>query len=290
MNQTKLTMSYEIIYDKQFIKLSNNKYIPMVLAGSNNCYTVNPINGRERRERNWFPWTLKAGLIGEKDYFLAYWEDVRKEIIERNESKEKDQWYEEYHDNSFGYWTSLSISGKSCSQTTYRNITGVFTNGIKKALTIEQLYSEGVYVIVRTGYISRKQEIKPFYKSVCSEKELLKAIEECNEHTKGSNVETTIDFSGMHENTTKKIRRKFFPSKEKKEKGLITVPYYFTIKIDESGNYLVKRTRRGYQYTYYPYLKFSTHKEAESKVKRYNKKYGQLYSVEKVLEPTKLWV
>ena len=30
-------MSYEIIYDKQFIKVSEDKFVPMILTGSNNC-------------------------------------------------------------------------------------------------------------------------------------------------------------------------------------------------------------------------------------------------------------
>ena len=36
-----------------------------------------------------------------------------------------------------GYWTAISINGKRTSGTTFKNIVGVFTNGIKKALTIE---------------------------------------------------------------------------------------------------------------------------------------------------------
>ena len=46
-------MSYEIVYDRRFIR-SPLGITPMILAGSNNCYEPMP-NGRERRERSWSP-------------------------------------------------------------------------------------------------------------------------------------------------------------------------------------------------------------------------------------------
>ena len=119
---------------------------------------------------------------------------------------------------------------------------------------------------------------------------MLKAIDECKIHTGESRVETTIDFYGMQDETPKQLRKRYFPAKAKREKTLVEFPKYYTIKIDYSGNYFVKRTRNGYNYTYYPYLKFATKKEAESKVNRYNKRYGKIYSVEEILEPAKIWV
>lgn len=44
-------MSYEIVYNKQFLKI-DGKIIPLALYGSNNCYEPLP-NGRQRREREW---------------------------------------------------------------------------------------------------------------------------------------------------------------------------------------------------------------------------------------------
>ncbi len=45
-------MSFQIFYDKAFIKVKD-KYIPMVCQGSSNCWEI--VNGREVREKNWFP-------------------------------------------------------------------------------------------------------------------------------------------------------------------------------------------------------------------------------------------
>jgi hypothetical protein len=45
-------MSYEIIYNKQFLKTKEGKIIPIILMGSNNC-TETSRGGRERRVRDW---------------------------------------------------------------------------------------------------------------------------------------------------------------------------------------------------------------------------------------------
>ena len=46
-------MSYEIVYDRRFIRTPLG-ITPLILAGSSNCYEPMP-GGRERRERNWSP-------------------------------------------------------------------------------------------------------------------------------------------------------------------------------------------------------------------------------------------
>lgn len=45
-------MSYEILYNKQFLRTREGYIIPIVLMGSNNCTEVQ-YNGRERRSRDW---------------------------------------------------------------------------------------------------------------------------------------------------------------------------------------------------------------------------------------------
>ena len=61
-------MSYEILYAKKFIRLSNNTFIPLVLSGSNNCTTF--VNGREVRERHW--WVL-GGLVKKTEEEICEW-------------------------------------------------------------------------------------------------------------------------------------------------------------------------------------------------------------------------
>jgi len=62
-------LSYEIIYGKQFVKLRRTgEIIPMLLAGSNNCYDVKPNGKTGRRARDWtnVPWYNRKGKISEK--------------------------------------------------------------------------------------------------------------------------------------------------------------------------------------------------------------------------------
>lgn len=44
-------MSYQKYYGRQFVQLAEDKYIPLVLWGSNNCTEY--VNGREVLERHW---------------------------------------------------------------------------------------------------------------------------------------------------------------------------------------------------------------------------------------------
>jgi len=277
-------MSYEIIYDKQFIKVSEDKFVPMILSGSNNCYEWSP-SGKERRTRSWFPFSINNQLVLSVDEMVKHCEQTRQDIITRNESREKDEWYDEYSDSAFGYWTAIAINGTTAN-TTYGQFKGVFTTGCKKALTVEQLANENIFVHVKNSYYSQDKKdelgIDPFSKVVRSGQELLDAIEECKKQFDGTKIGVTIEFSGMYESTTKWLRKKYFPRPQKKIKNIIEVDEYYTILVD--NNYLVKRTRNGYRYTYYPYLKFMTKKEAEVRVKRLNKKYKDTHTIEKVKE------
>ena len=46
-------MSYVIFYDKVCIKVDEDQYIPMVLAGDNNVTVISSITNREKRARHW---------------------------------------------------------------------------------------------------------------------------------------------------------------------------------------------------------------------------------------------
>ena len=63
-------MSYEIIYDKQFIRMPKG-FIPMALAGSNNCYQTGSGN-KMKRSRDWGNWNCINKLVCTKDELLNY--------------------------------------------------------------------------------------------------------------------------------------------------------------------------------------------------------------------------
>ena len=284
-------MSYEIIYDKQFIKVSEDKFVPMILAGSNNCYEWSP-NGGERRARSWWAYNINGSVILTQQEMVEYAKSVRQGIIDRNTSREKDEWYEEYDDKSFGYWSSIAINGGT-RNTTYGQFEGIFKTGCKKALTIEQLMDEQVNVIVKNTYYTEKMKeeygIEPFSKSVSSGQELIDAVNECNELFKDTPIQATVEFGYMSEDKPKWLRKKYFSS-VKKEKERVELDKYYTILVN--GNYLAKHTRSGYKYSYYtPQLKFATKREAETNVKKFESRYpNRKYKVEEINERVTMFV
>lgn len=284
-------MSYEIIYDKQFIRVSEDKFVPMILAGSNNCYEWSP-NGGERRARSWWAYNINGSVILTQQEMVEYAKSVRQGIIDRNTSREKDEWYEEYDDKSFGYWSSIAING-STRNTTYGQFEGIFKTGCSKSLTIEQLIDENVNVIVKNTYYNSKMKeeygIEPFSKSVNSGQELIDAVNECNELFKDTPIQATVEFGYMSEDKPKWLRKKYF-SKTKKVKQRIEVDKYYTILVN--GNYLAKHTRNGYMYSNYsPQLKYVTKKEAERIVNKFESKYpNRDYQTKEINESITLMV
>ena len=280
-------MSYEIIYDKQFIKVSEDKFVPMILTGSNNCYDYN-----NKRARSWWAYNINESVVLTLDEMIEYTKSVRQDIINRNNEREKDKWFEEYDDKSFGYWSSIAING-STRNTTYGQFEGIFKTGCSKALTIEQLNLEHVTIIVKNTYYSdktrREYGIEPFSKSVTSGQELIDAVNECNELFKDTPIGVTVDFGYMSDDKPKLLRKKYFP-KPKKQKERIEVDKYYTILVNQK--YLSKHTRNGYTYSFYvPQLKFATKCDADSRVKRFESKYpNRDYKVEEVNEKITLMV
>lgn len=116
-------MSYEIMYDRKFIRTTRG-IIPMILSGSNNCTEVNwDSRGRtyERRVRYWWPWiprTLETKDLPEEDYLEA--------ISQICQDKDND--YELFKWN--GQWL------------TYRQWRRWFQNGCKAAMSIEEYLRE----------------------------------------------------------------------------------------------------------------------------------------------------
>lgn len=103
-------MSYEIVYDRLFIK-SAAGFTPLILSGSNNCYEPR-WNGRERRAREWGPIWGKPAMSEE-------------EMLERVKISCEKSWQQHFKRN--GKW--VNDAGF------YRFV----RNGVKNALTMEEI-------------------------------------------------------------------------------------------------------------------------------------------------------
>lgn len=122
-------MSYEIVYNKQFLKI-DGKIIPLVLHGSNNCYEL-LYNGRQRRERKWNPFYIGSN----KQISLS-----ETDLMKMSESLCDGGEYQD-HFMQNGKWVDN------------QGLIRFFQNGIKNAKTIEEL-KEDYFFMGMHGYFS----------------------------------------------------------------------------------------------------------------------------------------
>lgn len=118
-------MSIEILYDKRFIKIDENKYIPMVLMGSSNCTMF--VGNREILERAWSP------LFGKK---TIYTRDELLEIVNSCIANTRPDYD--------GEW--FTLGGRGGKWVTNKNIVDFINNACNKAITIEE-YSKNGYPV-----------------------------------------------------------------------------------------------------------------------------------------------
>lgn len=263
-------MSYEIVYDKQFIKLKDNLFVPMLYWGSNNCYENNH-GGRERRARDWSVWTYIAGNkhYATKEEILANCEKLRQSKVEQYNKDDNDPDI----DDSFGYWSSIAIGG-STRNTTYGKFKGLFNTGCRKALTIEQLKEEGISVNIRSYLYNGNYEelgVEEFNGFPKNGEEFIEMIDYTEKQYKSKGISVFVSLNGASETNMKYLRRKYFPRKRKTVSDAIEVDKFYTITVD--GHYFARKTKWGYKYTYYPYVKYATEKEALRRIKNYDDKY-----------------
>lgn len=278
-------MSYEIIYNKQFIKVSEKEFIPVILAGSNNCYET---SGRgAKRARSWENWRSVLGgkIIGTLEEMVQYCENYRKELIERNKQtlEEYPDW-DEYSDNSWGWYSSVAI-GRSTSKTTYGMFKGIFITGCKQAMTVEELKENGIGVVVKNGYINfndkETERISMYPKTT---EELLSNINELTEIYKDKNVNVLVTYFTSDERIKEIQKRRNRLNKQERVKIKQIITEYFTIRIPNYG-YYIKGTKRGFRYTYYHSYqekRFYTEKSANKFCEQLKLKYTHDFTVEKV--------
>lgn len=276
-------MSYQIYYDKQFVKLGN-QYIPMSLDGSNNCYETH--NGYERRERNWNcrDYYFKSLGLGQ---FFATSEIIFSSLnqwIEKQVKSSLDSEYREPHENEeyikkhWGYYTGESFGG-GCSALSLDQYLNWWKSGIKNAMTIEQLDNIGVHLefscfqwhsysyslpVPQTNIIKTEEQ---FYIELKVWQDWAK---ECliTEDAKTFHPTIYLHFAGhSSDNVTNALKR--YRSANRKivirEKKDVEVNEYFVLG-NKSG-FLIKYTSRGFKYSYdrdaYYNKRFRTEKEAE---------------------------
>lgn len=298
-------MSYDIIYDKQFVKLPDNNFIPMILSGCNNVieHANSWRGGRGRRSRDWA--AHEYVVRGSGNEFFASGDSILKNvqgIIDRcvashaNVKKDYDsKIYTEYEvKKSFGYFEALAIRTQNTSKCTATMYYNLYKNGIKDALTIEELDKIGIhiyfYIFDWNGYEFSIPKPEWNQQNITSTEQFFKVLEEVKEYTKNcvvtengrkENAHVYIHFNGSDTLISDKLKAYRKRSKKKPIRyDDVEVDHFFTLK--NHNGYLWKYTARGYKYSYsYPQRHWMTEKEVQ-KFKNYliNSKKSDAHSWE----------
>lgn len=253
-------MSYELIYNRAFIKVSDNQTVPMILIGSSNCYELSG-----KRARDWYNNSLHTNnrIIGNNDAIIKSVDDYRNSLIKQ---------YDDYNDIQFGYYCSLSLNNRSTVKTTFSAYKSFFINGIKTARTIEEYKQLNINFFVKVScydekaqFIDRGIERKANVK-IESTEHLLSTVTEFEGYYKQFNYNVYV-MSDMSEYEAKKLKRK--RAKEIKER---TEVYIMRGKID--NRVYIKKTRLGYQYGYTDSQakKFKTLNSCQKYIDKHNRK------------------
>jgi len=282
-------MSYSIFYNRCFIKATDKDgqdyIVPMIQAGSNNCTQISR-KGREIRERSWegLKYFTDGKIIGTPEEILKGIDDERSQRIERanNNVKEYNDTSWAYDDKRFGYHASIALAGRSTSGTSFSAFRAFFSNGIKNAVTIEELIKNEVHIRLFVSSYSVEKikekglEVKETFYPKTSE-ELLEKAKEYQEYYGELNCcYITVDDNSMEHYFYKrklqnKIKRQNKPKKQKQE-----VESYFVFKSTEG--FFVKLLKYGYRYSYQPNYstkKVKTEKEAQTYLKKLKERFSK---------------
>jgi len=263
-------LSYEIIYGKQFVKLRRTReVIPILLMGSNNCYDVPDYqHPKGRRARDWsnLRYHNRKGKISEKPEVILKSVDaeLRQRIRDRSFPKE-----DKPADvrNRFGYFASLAISGRGTRGTSFNAYRSQFSNGIKNALTIEELVKLGVYPYLYTySYNPEETAGAPVSVNLETEAQYFEELKKWRAWQNGNGKSFSLSFHPHSTDTV--LDRLQRPGRNarretRREKTRVEQDHYFVLT--DGYNNLVKYTARGYRYSFSKTggKQFRTEKEAE---------------------------
>jgi hypothetical protein len=143
-------MSYVIYYKLQYIKVGEDRYVPVILQGDNNCYNCN--NKSRARDWNYASYLSpsphdKISLTAEeiKNTIQKWYDDDKKRYVDNVEEGISESNLKAI----YGWYGSCAIYGHHTSGTTWKMVYNFFVNKIKKALTVEELINKGVSISVR---------------------------------------------------------------------------------------------------------------------------------------------
>ena len=139
-------MSYTILYRSMFAKVGDDKYIPMVEIGDNNCYELD----NRKRVRSWQNWkvpgfenklalTREEIMQGVQSVIDGYKQRYVNQPINKWEIWPKEYWTYKSIEQNFGWLSAIAIYGRHTTQTTARMFTNFFKRGFEKAIDLRPM-------------------------------------------------------------------------------------------------------------------------------------------------------
>jgi len=244
-------LSYEIIYGKQFVKLRRTReVIPMLLAGSNNCYDY-PSYGhsRGRRARDWSnaPWYNRKGkrLSEKPDIILKNLDaELNRRIRDRHDKEDKPSDIR----NRWGYYASVAISGRGTRGTSWNAWHSQFSNGIKNALTIDELDKLGVNLYFHTiTWGDQPTDGIPKSVDIKTEAHYFAELKKWRAWQNGNGKNFWL---GFHPLSIDRVLERLREPKRRTPRAKTTVEQDHYFVLTDGYNALVKYTRRGYRYSF----------------------------------------
>lgn len=278
-------MGYEILYNKQFIKVDDKRVIPFIQSGSNNCYEWSGTGNRQRRARDWYNtvgYNPEGKIIANADDILA---DIIKERDATLVSYPEDT--AETINKSYGSYKAISVGGRSQRSTSFGSYLGFFKQGIAQAKTIEELAEKGIEIYITTSRYSKDElaekglEEKPSVTFTTTE-QLVSVIDEYEAYYKGTGVCYYISTHSPYsiesmQKAERRAKKAALPAKR-----LLEIDNYYVLKCLQVSGYFIKQSKRAYRYAFNPNngKKFMTEKEANAYHKTMKRR--ELFAVEKI--------
>jgi hypothetical protein len=256
-------MSYDILYKAGTLKLEDNKYLLVELSGSNNV-----IDYDGKRSRDWW---VRPKTFNSDSYFIFSKEDIFNHCEHiRNEAIKN---YESYTDKHFGWYTAISLYGKSTGTTTYGNYVGFYKKALDKySMPIEEYFDKGGSITIEISNswsITKIQELKmPLLKpiTVKTKEDFYKAYNLYHNLYNDKFFQVTISYYILENLINRVDRQSKLENSNKrrypKDTG-IDINDFYTLEFDLG--YLVKKTKNGMSYATYlnsKVKKFKSEKEA----------------------------
>lgn len=251
-------MSFEIIYNRAFIKVNETRFIPILEMGSNNCYEAAMRGNKMRRARSWtndcFLSNYKNGFILTREEIISKIDEFRQERIERaNENvKQYNDASWAYDDKQFGYHTAITLYGKGTKGTSFAMFKNYYLNGVKTAKTIEEYKELGITFNIHVYCFNRKQEFEdkvieykePIYFETTEQ--MLAAIKEFSDYYNQYNYPFYLGCN-ISDYSAKRLKTK----KQPKQIEYKDVTEVWTLISNENNGYFVKQVKYGYKYSYW---------------------------------------